>query len=369
MVTEFLSWWTRQMLDLVPERFARRDPATSNAILVAPDTSGSGEAGTVLLSLRRNGQEQPAGRQAPGQAVLPQLLGEHPNLPLLLRLPPDSLLSRDVSLPLAAEAGYERVLQYEMDRLTPFAASEVFWSARLLRRNKEAGRIDLRLSLVPRAWLAALLETVKAAGGRPAAIEIQGAIEVQGAGREPPQRIAIAHAPSQGRIVQRRLLVAAGAVCALLALAAIILPFVLQSAASANAERKIARLQPQVTQVEVLRARIRAATAGTDAIATERSRLGDPLALMAALTRVLPDDTYLTDLALRDGAITLTGQSPGAVKLIPALSADAAFVAPAFSAPVTRIESNNSDLFSIRAGVASAGVARIGAARTGAGAP
>ena len=346
MVTEFLSWWTRQMLDLVPERFVRRDPAGMNAILVAPDTSGSGEPGTVLLSLRRNGQDLPAGRQAPGQAILPQLLHEHPNLPLLLRLPPDSLLSRDVSLPLAAEAGYERVLQYEMDRLTPFAASEVFWSARLLRRNKEAGRIDLRLSLVPRAWLAALLDTVKVAGGRPAAIEVLGA------GDEPSQRIAIAHAPSQGRIVQRRVLVAAGAVCAVLALAAIILPFVLQSGDRREAERRIAALQPQVRQVEALRARIRAATAGTDAITATRARLGDPLDLLAALTRVLPDDTYLTDLALRDGAITVTGQSPGAVKLIPALSADAAFVAPAFSAPVTRIESNNSDLFSIRAGVA-----------------
>jgi hypothetical protein len=48
------------------------------------------------------------------------------------------------------------------------------------------------------------------------------------------------------------------------------------------------------------------------------------------------------------------------VKLIPALSAEPAFVAPAFSAPVTRIESNNSDLFSIRAGVAGAGLARTG---------
>src|ERR1700712_1554702 len=101
MVTEFLSWWTRQMLDLVPERFMRRDPAGLNAILVAPDTSGSGEPGTVLLSLRRNGQELTAARQAPGQVILPQLLHEHPNLPLLLRLPPDSLLRRGGSLPRA----------------------------------------------------------------------------------------------------------------------------------------------------------------------------------------------------------------------------------------------------------------------------
>ena len=107
MITEFLSWWTRQLLDLVPERFARRDPATSNAILVSPDSGEASEPGTVLLSLRRQGREHAAGLHAPGQAVLPHLLREHPSLPLLLQLPPESLLSRDVSLPLAAESGFE----------------------------------------------------------------------------------------------------------------------------------------------------------------------------------------------------------------------------------------------------------------------
>ena len=347
MISEFLSWWTRQMLDLVPDRFARRDPSTSNAILATPDDSEADEPGTVLLSLRRNGQEQLAGRHTPGQAILPQLLREHPSLPLLLSLPPDRLLTRDVSLPLAAESGYERVLHYEMDRLTPFAADDVFWSAHPLRRNKESGRLDLRLSLVPRAWLAAPLATLQEAGGRPAGIEVRSSTPTG-----TTQRIAIAHEPPHGRLIQRRMLAAAAGICALLAVAAIALPFMLQASASAAAERRIAMLQPAVRQVEALRSRIRAGTAGVDTISAARARLGDPISLLAALTRVLPDDTYLTDLTLRDGLVTLTGQSPNAVKLIPALSADAAFTAPAFSAPVTRIESNNADLFSIRAGVA-----------------
>ncbi len=349
MIKAFLSWWARQLLDLVPDRFARRDPAMSNAILATPDDGD--EPGAILLSLRRNGQEQGVGRHAPGQAVLPRLLHEHPNLPLLLRLPSDRLLSRDVSLPLAAESGYEQVLHYEMDRLTPFAAADVFWSARLLRRNRESGRIDLRLSLVPRAWLAASLGTLQAAGGRPAAIEVRGL------GSAPPQHIGLAHERSRGRIFQRRLLGAGAALCAALALVAVVLPFMLQSAGQATVERRIAALQPQVRQVEALRQRIRSGSAGRDTIAAARTHLGDPLGLLAALTRVLPDDTYLTDITLRDGVITVTGQSSGAVKLIPALSADPAFVAPAFSAPVTRIESNNSDLFSIRAGIASPGTA------------
>ncbi|WP_428390402.1 PilN domain-containing protein [Lichenicoccus sp.] len=343
------------MLDLIPERFARRDPASVNAIVATPEghdkaapgaTTGA-TLGAVRLSLRRDGHEQQAGRHEPGQAVLPHLLAENPGLPLLLRLPPDSLLSRDVTLPLAAEAGFERVLHYEMDRLTPFAADDVFWSARVLRRNKDSGRLDLRLSLVPRAWLAAPLETLAEAGGRLTALEVAGGASVQ--------RIAVAHEPGRARLRERRLLLGAAGLCAALALVAIVLPFVLQSVESAATESRIPGLQPRVDVVEALRRRLRTAAAGADTIADARRRVGDTLAVLAALTRVLPDDTYLTDVTLRDGIVTLTGESAGAVKLIPALSADPTFVAPAFSAPVTRIESNNSDLFSIRAQVAGAG--------------
>ena len=40
----------------------------------------------------------------------------------VLRLPPGLVLERQVTLPLAAEQGLDRVVRYEMDRFTPFAA-------------------------------------------------------------------------------------------------------------------------------------------------------------------------------------------------------------------------------------------------------
>ncbi len=340
MISEVLSWWAQQMRGLIPARFVAADPADVNALLATP-----GPAGNLAISLRRGGQETLLGLHEPGDATLRRLRSEHPAATLLLRLPEASVLVRDVSLPLAAEAEYERVLGYEMDRLTPFAASDVFWAAQVLRRNRAVGRLDLRLNLVPRARLAAPLALLAEAGLRPAAIEAQAA---DGA---PPLRIALAHDVRQGGVERLKWRLAAGA-CAALAAIAIVLPFALQSVAADRAARRIATLQPQVAQVQALRRTLLAGSAGADAIARARRRLGDPLRLMAALTRVLPDDTYLSDLTLRTGSITLTGQSASAVRLIPALSADPAFAAPAFSAPVTRIEASNTDLFSIRARVA-----------------
>ena len=89
--------------------------------------------------------------------------------------------------------------------------------------------------------------------------------------------------------------------------------------------------------------------AGVDVLAAQRAKVGDPLAVLATLTDVLPDDTVLTDFSLRQRVVTISGQSGGAARLIPALAADPALRDPAFTAPVTRNETQHSDGFSIRA--------------------
>ena len=83
------------------------------------------------------------------------------------------------------------------------------------------------------------------------------------------------------------------------------------------------------------------------------SFLAEPLAALAAITRSLPDDTYLTDFTLNGRNVTLNGQSASAAKLIGLLAADPSIDNPAFSAPVTRLEATHTDLFSIRAAVLS----------------
>lgn len=371
MIADVLTWWSRQMLELVPARFARPDPSAVGALLVEPYPRGDGirlvrrQAGeeTVLgdVPLRRTGfgdtpdtgiATDPDGTlDADDDAGLRTALSaagaNGAGGMVLLRLPAGTALQRDVTLPLAAEAGLDRVLAYEMDRLTPFAADDIFFSWAVLRRDREAGRMQLRLSLVPKAPLLPLLETLRSAGAGPRAIEIRGASP----GSARPLRIPLAHERPASARQERRLLLMAGGCCAMLALLAIVLPFILQSVAAHKLDRQVAGLQPRVDAVQALRRRIAGSTAGGDLVSTERRRLGDALGVMAAVTRVLPDDSYLSDFTLRQGVLTISGQSPGAAKLIPAISSDPAFSAPAFAAPVTRIEGQNTDLFSIRAGV------------------
>ena len=137
--------------------------------------------------------------------------------------------------------------------------------------------------------------------------------------------------------------------CAALAVVALVLPVGLQALALYSTDSAIAELQPAISRVDALRRDLAGGDAGRDILAKEMERTGDVLQTLATVTRILPDDTYLTDFALRERQMTLSGRSASAPRLITALSADPAIRNTAFAAPVTRIEGATSDVFSIRA--------------------
>jgi general secretion pathway protein L len=114
----------------------------------------------------------------------------------------------------------------------------------------------------------------------------------------------------------------------------------------------IAELQPALAQVETLRRGLAAGDAERDILAREMDRTGDVLQTLATVTRILPDDTFLTDFSLRERQMTLAGRSASAPRLITGLSADPAIRGTAFAAPVTRMEGATADVFSIKAEIA-----------------
>jgi general secretion pathway protein L len=333
MVGAFLSWWTEQLLSLLPGDASgpRRDLAI--AVL---------RGNTLDVSLRRNGRTGSLGAfplDPVGIAALANALGNR-RPPLDLALPPGMMLEHAITLPLAAERDPAAVLRFEMDRLTPFAATELYWGWAIERRDTARAQLQIRLWLVLRSQVDNALEQLRRAGLAPAALSAAG------------RRIALDEAPAS--LWRQRGTTALAAASAALAIAAIVIPFIQQSRAEHAIERRIAALRPAVDRAEALRRKLASTSAVVDVLASQRAKVGDPLAVIAALTDILPDDTSLTDLTLRQRVITMSGQSATAARLISALAADPAIRNPAFSAPVTRNETTHTDLFSIRAEAASA---------------
>lgn len=346
IIRDFLAWWAQQLAELLPERLRRSETTQADALIVLPMGPLDLEPPSVELLLRRRGQTSKLGRFAldhqGGVAIERAAALAGGPLPVWLHLPPGLLLEKHLALPLAAERELSRVVGYEMDRETPFSAEEVYWDSTVEQRDRANGKLKLRLSLVPKAPVEALIGKLKAAGLAPTALD---AASAQGGTRQ----IALAGGARQRGLLGARALPLAAAACAALLLLAIIVPFIRQAIELGQVEERIATLQPTVDEAEALRKRIEGSGAGGDVLTGERTKIGDALRVLAAATQILPDDTHLTDFTMRQRKLSLVGQSADASKLIGALSQDQTFQNPVFAAPVTTMPGAHMDVFSISA--------------------
>lgn len=334
MLGDFVLWWARQMRSMLPRHLSAASER-ADALLVAVQPPH------LLLTLRRRGRETNLGRfptNDEGLALATAAVRRPPRR-VVLHLGPGVLLERPVELPLAAERELDRVIGFEMDRLTPFAAPDAVWQAEVMRRDPTQRRLLVRLSLVPRRLVAPCLDLLTRAGLAPAWLE---ATAPDGT----PRCLALsghAHQRLAGRFT------AAAAIAAtVLAVTAMATPFVTQSLARSATETAVTALGPRVARVEALRRQQIEGVAETDALTVERARIGNALQVLAALTDIMPDDTWLSDLSLHQGKLGVSGQSPAAGRLIPALAAEPMFRNPAFAAPVTRAPDGHADMFVIR---------------------
>jgi len=340
MLRQYWKWWVDQMLALVPERARLAMVETQECLLVEPEVDGAGGAALRLSRLRRREVEE-IGR-FPLDATVLQGVAADRRGPVHLRLPASQLLEKRLSLPIAAARDLDRVLAYEMDRETPFAVDDVWWSFAVEQRDRQHGKVIVRLSLVPKVAVEALLAVLRQARLAPALLDIVGSPG------DAHTQIPIDAPRRHDGLARNRLVPIAAIACGVLAVIAAGLPFVRLSWEIGSLEARMAALKPGVDEADRLRRQIDAG-AGADVLAAEQARLGDPLVVLAAATAIMPDDTHLTDFTMEQRKVLLNGQSVGAAKLIAALTTDPTFKDPAFAAPSTHMDGARTETFSIGA--------------------
>jgi general secretion pathway protein L len=332
VVAEIAAWWLAQMRSLIPE--ALRGDSSQDALLIAIDRPDPATplhaAPSGTLWMRKRGQETLFGRLPAASLPLPAN-----RLAVGLRLPPETVLTREVTLPLAAARQLPSVMRFEMDRLTPFKADELYWGISGVAADRTRGRLNLQLAFVLRAPVEQLCQALASQQLFPSFIEA------------PSGRIALNAAAPGFRPLNAALPV----LCGLLALACLVSPFLRQQTALDAAARVITQQQTAAQVAMNLRNRLSTAAFGRAAIA-QAQRDGDAMQVLADLTDALPDGTWLDDLALKSGTLTIDGQSADAAALIGLLSAAPGLQNPSFTAPVTRTADGKSDQFSLQAAVA-----------------
>jgi general secretion pathway protein L len=331
-VSRLLAWWLGELAACVPGRARALITRTPAALVITPGDDVADVALYRRRQLRQLGQIPLAPQNAPRRA-LSSLLDRASlrNLDIVVNVPADKVLRRIVVLPLEAAENLREVLAFEMDRHTPFKASDVAYDYRLMSTDTAARKLTVDLAVVPRPMLEQVASVADSLGVAANRIGI--------AGDEPTIDGSFNFRPYEESgdrpEASRALLFALTATAVVLAVIAWYLPLYFDDRLLSAYQMRLEQTRTTALQAEELKKRLTAAMGLNRFLVDRRAATPTVTSLLADVTDRLPDDTWLTQLQLQDGKLTLKGVSPSAAALIAPLEASPLLTEVRFGSPVT----------------------------------
>jgi general secretion pathway protein L len=256
-------------------------------------------------------------------------------------LQPSRFLFRPLELPARAADFLEGIVRAQIDRLTPWSASEAVFGC---SAPADSGTDSITTMIAATTRKVAMNYVQAVSGFHPAAIAVCADVAERNAGR-----VKVFEQKARGHLdaarLSRTLQVALGvaAVAALLAGAAA--AYVADSLGAQEAEL--------AQQISARRAAIRSGNDGdrSPIAALERRKHETPASVIVldALSLVLPDNTYVTELHLAGNKLQIAGFTRDAPSLIPLIEQSQHFTRATFYAPTTRSPSDPGERFHIEA--------------------
>jgi general secretion pathway protein L len=256
-------------------------------------------------------------------------------------LAPSRFVFRPLELPRAAGPFLEAVVRTQIDRLSPWNASDaVFgWSAPL---DVGSGRIAVTVAATARAQVAPISQALSAR--RVASIEISTRAGEGGTLVIPVVVPQMGDADGARRL-RYGLVVGLGVGCL-----AFVASMVLWVALGGAYDARLAQLQTEIAQRRTVLASQGGSASEQALRALHARKRATPSAVMIleALAKALPDDSHLTELHIEDGKVQMTGLAGDASQLISLIEQSQQFTRAIFFAPTVR-GPNGGEIFHIEA--------------------
>lgn len=310
-VGKFFSWWKAELRQAMPPRWQERlQHASRRIILVLDDNSLSigVDEGLKVTTL----EVQPLSQDGALQQQQIEDLAEKHDLseaPRFLALELGSVLKKEFSLPAAAESNLAQVLAFEMDRQTPFKASSVYFDWKIIDRGA-TGQIRIQLHVVPRAEVDGAIKTIRDKG-----VALTGVDIIEG-----NRTLGLNLLPSamRYRSINRRVRLnwALGAAAAVLLAIVMAQSLYLRDHQVRELEEAIADVQGEARTVMRIKEQIADSSEAAGFLALRRAESPLAVEVLADVTRLLPDDTYLDRLVIGKETVQLQGKSQNAQQLI-----------------------------------------------------
>ena len=344
----FWFWWLGELVALVPSFLKAETDRSGDVLLLSFDESSVAARTRTDKSWHdlggmdlRDGDPDLERREF---RFLIQRLRLH-NLSVGLRLSSKLGLRKRLEFPLAAEKELRRILSHQMDLLVPYRADQVYFDYHLVGRDLKARKIAIELLTVPKAVVEKSVSRARDWG-----LEVDF-VDLGGAGDTTLCPIRLAPTERAGRRPKTRKGLIAGLAFANAAMIALTLglPLLEKSGQKARLEEQVASAQLKAEVVAKLREKVERLKAETAFLTNKKQESPLVIAIMDEVTTILPDDSWLNRLSLKQGILQLNGSSPKSSALIRQLEASALLENVRFRAPVTQDRATGAERFFISA--------------------
>lgn len=313
----FWRWWSGELMSLVPQRLAAlggaaRVPLVSispaELVLIEPASAVGPDARVDVAAL-----DEPARRDALRRLL--ERAGETRSRVRLCLDPAESLVRR-VRMPAATEENLRQVVAFEMDRLTPFRAEDVYFDSRVVSRDAAAGTILVLLAVARREAVDAKMRRLEALGA------VVAGVTVRDERGHPADLELLPSDTLAGRnsVQERYVLYGAFALVALLAAAALLVPVYHKREAVVTGFPLLDRARGQAEATDKIAHDLEKQVADYNFLLAKKHSTYPVLALLEEVTHLLPDNTWVQQVDIKTVGKTrevqVSGEAPSSSKLI-----------------------------------------------------
>ena len=338
---EFWAWWSGELFELLPANMQKAISQRRQKLYVEIVDD------QLLMSLGNHVAQEEVLR-------LPVDLtdGDDDDIPrevqqTILLVPDGKVLSRHVSLPVAAEENLGEVLGFEMDLHTPFKASQVYYDYTIVGRDHARQTLTVDLVYAPRDAVESLVEKATSLGLQ---TDIVTCRRRDNSNLQPVNLLPQAMRRAR-RLDMKNLNLALTALLAVLLVAAITIPIVQKNRAIEEIEAQVQAAAAEAREGSELRQNLEKMADASRFLIEKKATKTLIVELIDEVSRLLPDHTWISRLDLSDGELQLQGQSLASASLIATIESSPRFENARFRSPVVQIAGTDKDRFHISADI------------------
>lgn len=258
-----------------------------------------------------------------------------------IALPVESLLRPRLAMPRARRAALTRALGFEVERLSPINPSELYYDFVEIGRGSDNRTAELELRILRRALVDDCVALCHAAGLEVAELRFENDAHIADWQSFPIDRFAFLRA-----LARRFGVMILGSLAVFLVIALLVSAYARTVSGTSVLVEAVVDAGMQAARVERLQQTI-ARTSSDLALVTRQKQSPLLVSVLAELTQVLPDGTWITDLTVDGSKIRIRGASAAASDLIGLIDRAPQFSNAQFAAPVVRDPVANVDRFDI----------------------